>query len=363
MDMITGTSSGVVDVPDTLEERLLGTDDVYYKRDIPRMHMLSVHMLNFHNNAIKRKLYQRSKKRDSLMELACGMAGDMPRWRDCGYRFVLGVDLVRDNITKPREGAYARMLSQRRAVTNIVAGVEETIYPDTVFVVGDCAKPIHSGTAAEGVDEDSVKLLRVMYRGNGHVENHMRHIVGRAAKGFSVVSCQFAIHYFFKSEATLHGFLENVSYNLRSGGIFIATFMDGGKVDAMLSQSEHGVIEGRKLNDKYPVWAIIKRYDVFDADPMNNFGKHVDVFLENTNKLIPEFLVSLDLLIEKAKLYGLELKETALFSEDFAALQAAMPKDVKKRSKLDADVAALVDDDVQKQFSFLNRWVVFEKSR
>lgn len=362
-EMICGISAPKLSsIPDTLEERLLGTDDVYYKRDIPRMHMLSVHMLNFHNQGIKKQLYQRSKKRDALMELACGMAGDMPRWRDGGYKFVLGVDLVRDNITKPRDGAYARMLSQRRAVKTMNAGIEETIYPDVVFVVGDCARPIHTGNAADGLDDDSVKILRTMYHGSGNIPQHMKYIVGRAAKGFSVVSCQFAIHYFFKTEATLHGFLENVSYNLRKGGIFVATFMDGQKVDAMLSESPNGIVEGRKLDDRFPVWAIIKRYDSIDKELTNNFGKHVDVFLENTNKLIPEFLVHFDLLVEKAKMYGLELKDTAMFSENFAKLHAAVPKDPKRRTQLDADILALADDPVQTRFSFLNRWVVFEKT-
>lgn len=344
-------------VPDSLEERMLGTDDIYYARDIPRHHMLSVNMLNFHNIGIKKMLYQRSKRRDSLLELACGMAGDMPRWRDAGYRFVLGVDLARDNITKPRDGAYGRMLNQSRAVKTLVNGVEETIYPDIVFAIGDCAIPIHTGAAAEKLDEESVHILNMLYKGSGKVEPWMKHVVGRAGKGFSVVSCQFAIHYFFKTEDTLNGFLENVAFNLKKGGIFVTTFMDGQSVKNLLSTSSSGIVEGRKLDGKIPVWAILKRYQDND-DP---YGKHVDIFLENTNRLIPEFLVDLDTLVDKARVYGLELDDTALFSDNFAKLHAAVPKDTKRRSKLDEAVLALKKDTVQTQFSFLNRWVVFKK--
>ena len=37
--------------------------------------------------------------------------------------------------------------------------------------------------------------------------------------------------------------------------------------------------------------------------------KYIEVFLENTNKLIPEFLVHFDRLVEEAAAHGLELVE------------------------------------------------------
>jgi SAM-dependent methyltransferase len=349
------------DVPDMLEERLLGVDDTYYAREIPRQHMLSVHMLNFHNQGIKKMLYQKAVARESLLELACGMAGDLPRWRDSAYRFVLGVDLVRDNIVHPREGSYARVQKQRRAVTTIVAGVEKVIYPDIVFAIGDCALPLHDGSAAEGIDDDSKKLLRILFK-TGHqsgIAPYMKYVVGRAARGFDTVSCQFATHYFFQSPEKLNGFLGNVSRNLKKGGVFIATFMDGDKVEELLRSAPNGVAEGKKLDGTVTVWAIIRKFTVDATDP---FGRLVDVYLENTNKLIPEFLVKLDTLIEHANAHGLELAETEMFSETFARLRATIKDgDESKYTQLDQDILALDADDVQKRFSFLNRWVVFKK--
>lgn len=343
--------------PDTMEERLLGTDDVYYAREIPRQHMLSVAMLNFHNQGIKKMLYQRSRQKDALLELACGMAGDLPRWRDGEYKFVLGVDLVKDNITNPRDGSYARMLRQRYVIKQMVGGMEKTFIPNIVFVVGDCAKPLENGAAAEGLDEESRTLLRVIYKNQGGNQSYYEYIRGRASKGFSVVSCMFAIHYFFKTEESLDGFFRNVSHNLRKGGIFIATFMDGDRVHELVSQSPTGVVEGRKLDNKIPVWAIVRRY----GDLSDDYGKVVEVFLENTNHLIPEYLVRMNTLVQKARQHGLELEESALFSETFQKLRENVPEDAAKRSHLDEDILALDEDAVQKKFSFLNRWVVFRK--
>lgn len=362
-EMIMGMRSVLQsDVPEDLEERLLGVDDTYYAREVPRSHMLSVHMLNFHNQGIKKMLYQRSSRKEALLELACGMAGDLPRWRDAAYRFVLGVDLVRDNITHPREGSYARVMRQKRAVSTLVDGVEKVIYPDMVFAIGDCALPLHDGSAAQDNDEESRKLLQLVFRKNAvPPQPYMKFIAGRAARGFDVVSCQFAIHYFFQTPEKLHGFLDNVSRNLRKGGIFIATFMDGDRVHNLVSSSSTGVVEGRKLNNTVPVWAIIKKYDTYTQGDEEPFGKKVEVFLENTNRLIPEFLVNMDLLTRYAAGHGLELEDTALFSKTFASLRAAVPADPAAQSKLDKDVLTLDDDEVQKQFSFLNRWVVFRK--
>jgi len=360
-EMLMDVNISPSSIPETLEERLLGTDDVYYAREIPRQHMLSVHMLNFHNQGIKKMLYEKPYKKDALLELACGMAGDLPRWRDGGYRFIMGVDLVKDNITNPRDGSYARMLRQRHAIKRIENGVEQTIYPDTVFVVGDCAKPLDTGAAADGIDDESKKILQILYRGNGANAPYYKYITRRASKGFNIVSCMFAVHYFFKNKDTLNGFLRNVSYNLRKDGIFIATFMDGNKVHEMLSESSTGVVEGRKLNNTVPVWAIIQRYNKNEWESGDYYGKTVEVFLENTNRTIPEYIVSLDHLTYMARMHGLVLQETALFSETYQKLYDSLPEDPTKRTRLDEDIIALSNDEVQKRFSFLNRWVVFKK--
>ena len=150
-EMLTGAviPPGVAN-PASLDARILSIDDVYYAREIPRQHMLSVNMFNFHNTSIKGQLYQHRayiKRADSLLELACGMAGDMQRWRDGGFKFILGIDLVKDNICKAGDGAYARALSQRSKIKT--QDMERPFYQKIVFVTGDCAKPIRTGECTD----------------------------------------------------------------------------------------------------------------------------------------------------------------------------------------------------------------------
>jgi hypothetical protein len=289
------------------------------------------------------------------------MAGDLPRWRDGGYKFVLGVDLVKDNITNPREGAYARMLRFDNAIKVVEHDMERRIYQDIVFAVGDCAKPFENGKAAEGIDGESKKLLKVLYGTDTPDTPYYHYVKGRAARKFNVVSCMFAVHYFFQNEEKLQGFLHNVAFNLKRNGIFIATFMDGDKVHELLESSDHGVAEGRKLNEEIPVWAILRRYAEYGEN--TRYGSHVDVFLENTNRLIPEFLVHFPTLVSKAAEFGLELVETGMFSDTFARLKQQMQTNPKSRDRLSEDIMALDQDPIQTRFSFLNRWVVFRQTR
>lgn len=350
--------------PDDLEDRLLDTDDIYYSREIPRDSLLSVHMLNFHNQGIKRALYMKADRKEKLLELACGQGGDMSRWIDAGYNFVLGVDFVKNNIYNPRYGAYSRMLKRRRQYNNVATGVEQTAYTDMVFAVGDCTANLNDGTAAVIVnDNESEKILKLVLNKQKNIQNHLRFIAGRGAMGFDAVSCMFAIHYFFQTEEKLNGFLVNVSSNLKKGGVFFCTFMDGNKVEEEINNAGGDIAEGRKLISEHskgvPVWCLIRRYN---KNVESKYNKKVDVFIENTQKLIPEYLVNFDLLVEKAKSYNLELLETEMFGETFNKIKASIPDNLEARQHLHDDILELDKDPIQKQFSFLNRWVVFKKT-
>jgi hypothetical protein len=348
-------------LPADIEERMLGTNDVYYARDIPRNHMLSVNMLNFHTHGIKSMLYASSPGKDMLLELACGKAGDLPRWRDHHYNFILGVDLVKNNI-EASDGSYARYLNQRREYyKRNQRGPQRIFYPQAVFVVGDCSLPLETGEAAKSKDYDSEMLLKMLYQGKMYDKygflNNFR-IPGKASRKFDVVSCQFAVHYFFKTKERLEGFLRNVSYNLKPQGRFIATFMDGQKVHALIHKQ--GKVEGRKGPRGDMVWAIQKQYKSFTkASP---YGKLIDVYLENTNQFIPEFLVHFDILKEKAREFQLEVLEDGFFETTFHELyRKVMAEDPTRNKFLDQDIMALHKDQIQTEFSFLNRWVIFRK--
>jgi hypothetical protein len=148
--------------------------------------------------------------------------------------------------------------------------------------------------------------------------------------------------------------------------------MDGSSVELALSKSKTGIIEGRKDFEDYsvPVWAIIKQYK-----DEKYYNKKIDVFIENTQKLITEFLVNLEFLIKKAKEFDLELEDTELFSETYEKIKKDFENDNKNelyRSKYNLyenwriedhkkSLLEFEDNTISKAFSFLNRWVIFKK--
>lgn len=265
-EMITGVvrAPQLVKEAIDLDKRLLGTDAVYYGRNIAREHLLSVDMLKIHG-IIKGNLYKYPQQyaKNNLLEMACGMAGDMNHWQDTttgfSFRNILGIDLVRDNITKANDGAYARVLKPRY---NYGAPSKHQNY---VFVIGDCSKPLHTGACSEGIDRESMDVLRELY-GKTNYKKYLTFIPpfakpkdnnSTAPGQFDMVSCQFAIHYFFETEEKLKGFMKNIRDNLRIGGLFISTFMDGNSVEKLIrDKGVNGLVEGRKLDGKVVVWAI-----------------------------------------------------------------------------------------------------------
>ncbi len=358
-EMITGMAPLInKDIPEDIQSKNLEADEIYYSRAIPRRSLISYNMLTFHNIGINEMLYKKPSKKYSLLDLACGQSGDMTRWISAGYKFVLGIDLVKENIYKGNEGAYARLLKEYGKF-NKNRGRETSNFLNAVFAAGDCAMDIRSGNA--GVDEESKEILKLVMSLNPRITKpYYKYIAGKGANKFDVVTCMFAIHYFFENQKKLEGFLSNVSSNLKKDGVFICTFMDGESVERELEASmDKKKVEGRKVLNgvNILVWAIIKRF----TEAEGNYNKKVDIFIENTQRIIPEYLVNFNFLIEKTKEFDLELEETELYSETFNKIKQGIPENEEQQTPLQKNILELDKDPVQKQLSFINRWVVFKK--
>jgi hypothetical protein len=157
----------------------------------------------------------------------------------------------------------------------------------------------------------------------------------------------------------LDGFLNNVSSNLKIGGLFMATFMDGGSVEKVIEDAGGKIAEGRNIVDggSIPIWAIIKRFENNDE----YYSRKVDIFIENTQRLIPEYLVNYEFLVKKALEFDLEVVESELYSTSFEKFKMKVSKDEDKQTSIDKIILELDKQEIQKKFSSLNRWVIFKK--
>ena len=55
-----------------------------------------------------------SKRGNTLIDFACGKAGDLPKWIASNLSFVMGIDISKDNIENRLNGACARYLNYKK---------------------------------------------------------------------------------------------------------------------------------------------------------------------------------------------------------------------------------------------------------
>lgn len=259
-------------------------DDVYYLRQGNSGFRgdLIVPLKTFHNNFVKgNALINKFKgKVLSVFDPACGQGGDLRRYQDIGARDMLGVDVVAHNLYNKEQGAIRR-LSQAKNLP------EDARY---VFLNMDSSKPLKGQ-----IDDQPDKELKNILWGVGdkRVLSQPLEKYYKMAKphSFDLVSCQFALHYFFKNKDSLTNFVDNVDYMLAPGGYFIGTCFDANKIDAMFSRET--VHQGYK--NEIPIWKIAKKYKgVFNN--ARSVGYKLSVYIASIGQEMDEYMVSFDLL-------------------------------------------------------------------
>ena len=319
---------------------------------------------DFHNLYVKKMLITCvSNKDDTLIDYACGKAGDLPKWIAAKLSFVFGIDYSKDNLENRVSGACSRYLNFRKTSKHI---------PYALFVHGNSAFNIKSGAA---MLNDKAKQITAAVFGEGpkDVEKLGKGVArqyGKGDNGFNISSCQFAIHYFLETPETLKGFLKNIAECTKLNGYFIGTGYDGKLVFNELKRFKYG--EGLQINeDGKKIWEITKGYnaDVFEDDS-SSIGYKIDVYQESINQTIPEYLVNFDYLDRLLNAYGFKLISTqeannmglpegsGFFSELFLNMLDEISKNKFKARNY--DMAPQMSSN-EKKISFLNRYFVYKK--
>ena len=355
-----------LDIPEVEED-----NDVYYNK---YGKSLTKPLRDFHNLYVKNKLITGvSRKGGTLIDLAVGKGGDISKWISAKLKFVLGIDVSKDNIENRLDGACARYLNYAKRFTNM---------PKALFINGNSKLHIRSGEAL--ISEKGKEIMNAII-GKGPKDKdklgmgvYNQYSVGK--EGFNVVSCQFALHYFFENKDTLHTFLQNVSENCREGGYFIGTSYDGKQIFNALRNKDDGE-SIYEFKDNKKIWEIRKGYDQeeFESNE-SSIGLAIDVYQETINKVFREYLVNYDYLNELMRSYGFELvtKEeankmnlpngTGMFSELYAKMMNDIKKERKSRRNSQSNTGLevgtaqeLEDEPQQRRISYLNRYFVYKK--
>ena len=336
-------------------------NDIYYNKSNKVSQTRG--MRDFHNLYVKQLLINNVSSQDStLIDYAVGKGGDIPKWIYSKIRFVLGIDLSRDNIENRLDGACARYLNYCKKFSEMPRGI---------FVTGDTSRNIKSGDAF--TSDKSKQIINAIFGtgskdatllGKGIYKNY-----GAVMKGFNISSIQFAIHYMFENRNKLHSFMKNLCECTALNGYFIGTCYDGTSVFNLLNNKDKGDnINLYKNGDK--IWEISKQYShkEFPNDE-SGLGYAIDVYQETINKVFREYLVNYKFLKRVLENYGFtelnkdELQELGLKNSTgmFSELFASMKTDISIRKKHFGNAEYMSDE--EKTISFLNRYFIFKKNR
>ena len=153
------------------------------------------------------------------------------------------------------------------------------------------------------------------------LKNDLRHeipVFPTAGKNdFHIVSCQFALHYFYESEEIFERFLKTVKANIIPGGIFLASMFDGLSVYELCCKGYN------KQNANGSGFEVIPKFDMRMGLPhikKREFEIGVSAVLNGDDHVIlknptVEYLVFADLFVKRMLSNGFHLIESKLFSD------------------------------------------------
>ena len=319
-----------------------GKEEVYYFNNTNRNKLSTKPMADLHSFIKKKLISTNCKRGDRLLDIACGKGGDINHWMDSKLEYVVGLDVNRDNLDNTNNGLCNRVLNIRKENKN-------ELLNNMLVIWADSSKLLSNSSA--GKDDLNRYYLDIIY-GNTNLENikssKLTRFYNMGSGGFDICSSQFSFHYFFENTIKLDIFLKNISENLKKGGKFVGTCLDGKMVFNLLKEkTDISVYENDKL-----LWKIKKLYkDPILFDDQRSVGLPIDVYVESIGNTTTEWLVNFDYIKIKCQEHGLKLQKTKEFELYY--------NDIRKTKKTYGDINKM--NDKLKSYSFLNTSFVLEK--
>ena len=226
----------------------------------------------------------KKNNRVALLDIAVGRGGDLMKWSNAYITDVFGFDISPEAIyskNPDNPGAVERLKNLKNYKTKVE------------FAIGDATRPLENldsnrtGSQIPGIDSLITKYL-----------------ISTRLKQFDLVSCQFALHYYFSSESALRNMLALVSKFLKPGGYFFGTTVDGDSIKKYFGTSNRVI--------KRSIYKIERMFNTKLKSPFGN--KYTFTIFDNKDKTnyfntIPvseEYLTDFNILKHIAREYSLE---------------------------------------------------------
>jgi len=301
------TKEMLMDKPLSMDD--IVNETVYYNKDGKTSR--TKNLRDFHNIDIKRMLLDCvSGEGKTLIDFACGKGGDIPKWNN-HFKFVLGIDISKDNIHNPMDGICARYLNLKKDKRELFDGL---------FIQGDSSKLYLTDEFADP-EEGISKFVLSQVMGVGSPDTSRGEYIARmfnVAPKFDVGSIQFAIHYMFSDNESINNLMDTIDKYLKPDGYLLCTVFDPSLVMNLLGDKNTFTSYYTDDNgQRKKFFEIVKK---FDGNLKDEPGLMIDVhmaWVSQEGKYIPEYFVTPKLLISSIKKAGCHLVDTDTFANVF----------------------------------------------
>ncbi len=275
-----------------------------------------------------------------IIDEAAGRGADMNRYQEIGVEHALFIDIdsaaIAELISR-KFSFFSRKNNGKKPGTNkiVVTAFDKTHHKEYDKVVTRDQKHLTVHTLVADLRTPCADLMAQTYQ------------FGLNPGICNGIICNFALHYMCGKLDDLRNVLTFNSKMLRSGGLFIATVMDGEAIFNMLRDFEFGQTWEIKEN-RVVKYAIRKEYR---GDKLAAVGQNIAVLLPFSDEMKTEPLCNLSTVITEATKLGFELELNESMSTYMSKFASASPKLFSE----------LTPDD--KLYIGLYRYITFRKMR
>jgi hypothetical protein len=336
-------------------------NNVYYQQ---REKMIKP-MAYFHNWVKSNLIYtycNRGYSNDvgkSVLDMACGKGGDIPKFSYSKVSFVVGFDYDLNGIESPVDGCISRYENMKR----------KRGFPNMYFFQAN------AGAILSVEDQDrSIQGLKPEYK--TLIEKFFPKNENKRTK-FDCVNCQFAVHYLLKDNDVWSNYKSNINMSLKNGGYYLATCFDAEKVLKLLDgKDKYTEYYVNNKGDKTILFEIVKKFDnnlINQKHNMFGTGHAIDVYISWINEAyLTEYLVDKRFFIyDLGKDCDLDLVDTDSFenvlkmNKNFFSNYAKYESVEQTQTYLKSSVGSFYEEtDINKScyvWNSLMRYYVFRK--
>ena len=219
------------------------------------------------------KIYQNNKQL-SVLDMGVGRGGDILKYYYAEVAFMVGLDIAKDGLYSPVDGALSRYEQQRKRKAN---------FPKMYFIQADCGIKLNYDEQYKilgGMNQENKKLFEQFFPNDKSKQTK-----------FDVLACH---------EISWNNFKSNVNQTLRNGGFLILTHLDANTVAKEL-ETKQSILREYTDNEgnKEKLFEIIKKYDKLDTTKPIGLGNAIDLFASwmfEDGNYVTEYLVDIEFL-------------------------------------------------------------------